>query len=228
MRYKKIEDAPILAQLPIPLATFDTDFRFLSYSDTWLKTHHPSGDCLLGKCLFSSLPNLPIYLKTILTNALIRQDDSQGEQKFECPDGLSVWYSWKFNCWSKPDTTTGGGTLILNNCSHRLRHDELLKETQQVSRTGGWQINLVHFEVLWTKMVNEIHKMPLDYAPLTYEACFEHFLKGEHRNKMYELVSKALEHGTPWDTEVKLKNGNRKNCLGTFQGQSGICKWQMR
>lgn len=195
--YDKTKGQPYMSQLPIPIATFDTAFRFLSYSDLWLETHHTSNDNLIGQVLFDSLPNLPVRFKTILTNTLKGLNTKQSEQKFIKPDGSSIWYSWKLDSWKKPDDTVGGVTLILNDCSARLGYDELLNEAEEVSRTGGWQVNLVNFEVLWTQMVNIIHEEPLDYAPQTFEACFAHFIEGEHRDKMYELVNKAVENGTP-------------------------------
>lgn len=205
--YDRTLTEPPMAQVPIAIATFDENFRFLSYSDVWLQTHHRSNSNLVGQVMFDTLPNLPNKFKEILTNAFRNGNNNQGEQKFQNPDGSSVWYSWKLNSWKKQDGTIGGTSLILNDCTYRLGYDELLNEAQKVSRTGGWQVNLVQFEVLWTKMVNVIHEEPSDYVPLTYEACFAHFIKGEHRERMYELVSKAVEHGTPWDAEIQIKTG---------------------
>jgi PAS domain S-box-containing protein len=166
--YEKTEGQPSMAQLPIPIATFDTHFRFLSYSDVWLKTHHTSNDNLIGQVLFDTLPNLPLKFKTTLINNLKSKNNNHYEQKFTRPDGTSIWYSWKLDFLGKKDGAIDGITLILNDCSHRLGYDELLSEAQEVSRTGGWQVNLVNFEVLWTQMVNIIHEEPLDYVPLTF------------------------------------------------------------
>jgi PAS domain S-box-containing protein len=205
--YEKTEGQPSMAQLPIPIATFDTHFRFLSYSDVWLKTHHTSNDNLIGQVLFDTLPNLPLKFKTTLINNLKSKNNNHCEQKFTRPDGTSIWYSWKLDFLGKKDGAIDGITLILNDCSHRLGYDELLNEAQEVSRTGGWQVNLVNFEVLWTDMVNVIHEEPLEYVPLNFEACFAHFIEGEHRDKMYALVEQAVENGTSWDAEIQIKTG---------------------
>lgn len=193
-----------IEHLPISIASFDADFRFLTYSNLWLKTHHNSCENLTGQILFDALPNLPERFKTTIKNALKNEYYAQSEQQFIRPDGSSIWYCWKLDSWRKKDGTIDGITLILNDCSHRRGYSELLNEAEEVSRTGGWEVNLVNFEVLWTHMVNIIHEEPLDYVPLTFEACFEHFNEGEDRAKMHALVSQAMENGTPWDTEIQI------------------------
>lgn len=169
---RKIEKGPNIAQLPIAIATFDQDFCFLSHSDVWLRTHHRSNSSLAGQALFDTLPSLPIKFKTIITNALNNGTNNQGEEKFQKPGGSSIWYSWNLNTWYKKDGTLGGTTLILNDYTYRLGYDELLNEAQEVSRTGGWQVNLVHFEVLWTKMVNIIHEKPLGVCSYNVRSLF--------------------------------------------------------
>lgn len=61
---------------------------------------------------------------------------------------------------------------MLDKCSKQLSYDELLIEAKEVSRTGGLQVTLIYFEVLWTKMINVIHEEPLDYIPLNLDAFY--------------------------------------------------------
>jgi signal transduction histidine kinase len=161
----------------------------------------------MGKSIYEVLPNLPIAFKKILKQSLQGVTNEHSGRKFINPDGVTICYSWKLKSWKDTQGSIGGIVLVLDKCYKQLGYDELLIDAQEVSRTGGWQVNLIDFGVLWTKMVNVIHEEPLDYVPLSLDACFEHFIAGEHREKMYALVSEAVEHGTPWDAEIQMKTG---------------------
>lgn len=191
---------------PVPIATFDDQLRFLSYSDVWLETHNPNDETLPGKFLYNLIPDFPLEFKETLIRVLQGKSSNDEGKTFSNQTG-STCYSWKVNPWNHADNNIGGIVLILEKCSKRLRYDELLSEAEEVSRTGGWQVNLANFEVLWTKMVNIIHEEPLDYVPQSFDACFEHFIEGKHRDTMLALVSEAVENGTPWDAEIQMRTG---------------------
>lgn len=102
-----------------------------------------------------------------------------------------------------------------------------MEDAHEVARTGGWEADLITNEILWTKMVNIIHEVPLDYIPKTFEECFEHFKEGEHRDKIYALANKTISDGTPWDEEAIMITGKGKEIWirtkGEAEFKNGVC-----
>lgn len=102
-----------------------------------------------------------------------------------------------------------------------------MEDAHEVARTGGWEVDLTTNEILWTKMVNIIHEVPLDYTPKSYEECFEHFKEGEFRDRIYALASKAITDGMPWDEEVIMVTAKGNEIWIRTKGQAefnnGVC-----
>ncbi|WP_298478909.1 PAS domain-containing protein [uncultured Maribacter sp.] len=199
----------LIKDAPIPIATLDTELKFLWYSQKWTSTHNLTCN-LIGENFFSVMNNIPKEFLSVLENCLSGNPCNSEGKKYIAVNGDYIWLKWHINPWKMANGEIGGIIIVLDNVTRSKNKEELLKEAQLFSRIGGWQVNLQDFKVSWTKMVNIIHEEPLDYVPKTYEECFSHFKEGEHRDKIYELSKMAITQGIPWDTEVKMitRKGN--------------------
>jgi len=115
-----------------------------------------------------------------------------------------------------------------------LRESEaFLSATGQMAKVGGWEIDVITKEVRWTEETYHIHEVPLDYKPSLDEAI--NFFHPEDRPKLASAIQRALEHGEPYDMEIRfitskgrhllthticmphMKDGKTVKLTGTFQ-----------
>jgi PAS domain S-box-containing protein len=76
---------------------------------------------------------------------------------------------------------------------------QLLKDTGEMAQVGGWELDLLTKEVLWTDEVGRIHGVGPGYKPKLEEAL--NFYAPESRPAVEAAVKKAAETGEPYDLE---------------------------
>ena len=101
-----------------------------------------------------------------------------------------------------------------------------LKETNQVARVGGWEVDLVRDEVHWTAVTKEIHEVPQDYIP-TRSEIINFYLEGENRDKIIHSVAESIKNRKSWDMELKIitAKGNERwvRAKGSSEFVGDIC-----
>tara|TARA_R110002051_G_scaffold325871_1_gene432734 strand:- start:26730 stop:28565 length:1836 start_codon:yes stop_codon:yes gene_type:complete len=213
-------NSSFIKDTPVPIATLDQNLVFLSYSTLFSEKHQLGTSAINGSYFFDVLHDFPASFKGILDNCLNGIPSQSDGKKFILNDGKVVWLKWKTNPWTNDTGTVVGLVLILENITEKKVIDELTREAQEVSKTGGWELNLLTKKTLWTPMVNSIHEMPLSYTPQTFEDNFIHFKEGEHRNKIINAVERATELGTPWDEEVMITTGTGQELWVSTKGRA--------
>ncbi|ADV48497.1 PAS domain-containing protein [Cellulophaga sp. E16_2] len=210
----------LIKDAPISIATLDHNCNFLSFSKKFLIEHKISTNTITDAYFFDVLPDFPIAFKEVLDRCLLGNPCQNEGHKYILDNGKNIWLKWKINPWTKEDGSVGGLVVALDNITETKNIDELIKEAQEVSRTGGWQLNLLTYKAQWTKMVNIIHEMPLDYVPETFDECFVHFKEGEDRELILKATHEAIENGTPWDEEVIMITGTGKELWIRTKGRA--------
>jgi PAS domain S-box-containing protein len=89
------------------------------------------------------------------------------------------------------------------------RNKALLDATGRMAKVGGWEFNADTLEVTWTEETYRIHDVPLDYKPPLQEAI--NFFHLEDRPKLERAIQRALDHGEPYDMEVRFITANGKH-----------------
>lgn len=77
---------------------------------------------------------------------------------------------------------------------------DLLKE---VNRIGTWHVDIVSKTVTWDAIVKEIHEVPDDFVP-NLETGINFYKEGYSRDKIQEVVGKAMEDGAPYDVQLQI------------------------
>ncbi len=220
-------DNDFIHNIPIPVAIVDKNLIFISHSHHWSVEHNLGKESITGAYFFDIIKSFPTELKTILEHCLLGNSSANEGKKFDLKNGENLWLKWKINPWLKVDGRLEGLIIVLENITDKKEINELVKDAQEVSRTGGWEVNLLNKTSRWTKMVNIIHEMPLDYVPRTFDENFAHFKEGEHRNKVLHAAKKAINAGIPWDEEVLMLTGTRKEIWvrtkGRVEHNNGKC-----
>jgi len=76
---------------------------------------------------------------------------------------------------------------------------QVLRETGEMAKVGGWELDLSTKEVLWTEEVCRIHGFEPGYTPKLEEAMS--FYAPESKPVLEAVLKKAMETGEPYDIE---------------------------
>ncbi len=102
----------------------------------------------------------------------------------------------------------------------------LFQQISQISKTGGWRVDLVSGEHNWTDVTREIHEVGPDFSPNMQEA-LSFYKDGDSRNKITKVVSRLIDAGESFDIEVEIitaKGNNRwVRAMGAAEFLNGRC-----
>ena len=85
----------------------------------------------------------------------------------------------------------------------------LLTETGRMAKIGGWEVDSKTLEVSWTEETYRIHEIPLGHNPQLEKAI--NFFHPDDRQKLETAIQKALEHGEPYDMEIRFITAKGKH-----------------
>lgn len=80
---------------------------------------------------------------------------------------------------------------------------EMLEQTNQVARVGGWQLDISTQQVYWTTVTREIHDLPEEIEP-SLETGINFYKEGSGRERIIAAVSQSISNGEPWEIEVQI------------------------
>ncbi len=88
---------------------------------------------------------------------------------------------------------------------------EMLEQTNEVAKVGGWEVNLITNTVFWSTVTKAIHEVADDFNPCI-ETGIQFYKEGENRNTITQLMQEAITMGTAFDVELLLiaANGQEK------------------
>jgi PAS domain S-box-containing protein len=95
--------------------------------------------------------------------------------------------------------------------------EELLNLTGDIARVGGWELDIESDTLHWTRTTTAIHEVPENYVPSLEEVL--NFYDPEDRPAITESVRRALEHGEPFDLELRLITAKGHHLWVRVQGQ---------
>lgn len=102
---------------------------------------------------------------------------------------------------------------------------KILEQTNEVAQVGGWELNLKKNTVYWSNSVREIHKVGSNFVP-SLETAVD-FYQGESKEKLNDLVKKAITEGVPYDVELQLLRADGETIWVRVQGvpefDNGVC-----
>jgi PAS domain S-box-containing protein len=82
----------------------------------------------------------------------------------------------------------------------RQSQQELLERTGDMAKLGGWQLNLLTNQVIWSDVVYNIHELPIGSA-VDLENAINYYAP-EARPKIQQAIALAIKDGTPWDIQT--------------------------
>jgi PAS domain S-box-containing protein len=89
------------------------------------------------------------------------------------------------------------------------RSETLLKEMGSVAKVGGWELDVKNLEVMCTEETYRIHEIPQNHKPPLEEAI--NYYHPDERPKLEAAIQKALEHGEPYNLELRFITAKGKH-----------------
>lgn len=86
------------------------------------------------------------------------------------------------------------------------RQRELLRHTEEIAQTGGWEANLETGDQRWTPGTRAIHGVTSDFEP-TVEAGID-FFHPDDRDDIEQAFNRCAQRGEPYDVELRLLTTN--------------------
>ncbi|MEQ9438174.1 MAG: PAS domain-containing protein [Cyclobacteriaceae bacterium] len=88
---------------------------------------------------------------------------------------------------------------------------ELLEQTANVARVGGWEYDLLRNTMYWTQTTKEIHEVGPDFEPdLTTGINF--YKEGHSQTLIQERVNRAIQTGESFDEELQIVTAKGNEC----------------
>ncbi|MCH8488107.1 MAG: response regulator, partial [Candidatus Cyclonatronum sp.] len=83
------------------------------------------------------------------------------------------------------------------------RARKMLDQISQVSRVGGWEIDLIRNRMTWSKVTREIHEVGDDFIP-NPENIVQFYKEGENRELLRQLSFDAMKYGRSLDHDFQI------------------------
>ncbi|PRY55561.1 PAS domain S-box-containing protein [Arcticibacter pallidicorallinus] len=215
------------------MCTHDLNGKFLSVNSAGAAILGYTREEMLTMSLFDIIPaprhnNLREYLSRVVMEG---QDQGQMVTYRKTGD----YRIWMYNNILERDSA--GQVYVIGNAvditeRHLLEQDlmetkEILERTNRVARVGGWEMDVVNKTISWTAITREIHGAEASYEPVL-ESAIRFYKEGESRDTIISAVTKAIDHGEPWDLELQIVNQKGTEIwvrsLGYSEIEDGVCK----
>lgn len=106
------------------------------------------------------------------------------------------------------------------------RTQELLEQTNQVARVGGWKFDVITQKLYWSDITKEIHEVPLSFDP-NLEKGISFYKNDGSQEKITELFNKALNEGISYTAELPIITAKGKEIwiktIGKASFEDGKC-----
>ncbi|MGB5498670.1 MAG: PAS domain-containing protein [Maribacter sp.] len=208
---------------PISVAILDKNLCFKSYSKIWLKEFNIKEKNIVGKYYFDVIPNTPERLKRVYKNGLKGKSSNVTGQKFIDLNGNILWLKWKVDPWNDYEGNNAGIIIFAEDITATTRKKELLIKAQNVSKIGGWELDLATNQLHWTAVTKKIHEVDNDFIPKIDEG-INFYKEGEHREKITKLVTKCIKEGESYDAELLIVTGKGNELWIRARGEAEFHK----
>ena len=150
----------------------------------------------------------------------IRQAFSGAAVEYEAPamvEGKECWFRYSIKPVYADDTRVVAVLMAALDITIAKRSEiiihkqnQLLDTTGAIARIGGWEFDMVHGRIRWTKEIYRIYDVSEDTDLSTVTGEFQ-FFHPEHRPIIQAASQQLLTTGEPFDLELKLITATDKH-----------------
>ena len=184
---------------------------------------------LIGKSLHELLGPDLFAINAPYIRAVLAGENIQFERKMLLANGQTA----NFLAHYIPDIIDGNvigfmayvtDVTALKKTQDALRNtQDFLERTGRLAGVGGWELDLISGDLIWSDEVCRIHGMPLGYKPTVEEAI--QFYSERSQPKIRAAVEMAIAHGTHFKLDLNIirKDGEYRQIrtVGTIDYEHG-------
>jgi PAS domain S-box-containing protein len=83
-----------------------------------------------------------------------------------------------------------------------------LKEMAKAAKIGGWEINTIANEIVWSDEVYNIHGVPIGQLPSLEEA-LDFFIEGD-KEVLTKAINESVKYKKPYDLQLRFQNKKKE------------------
>ena len=122
----------IIASAPIAMAMFDTQMRYLAYSQTWITEQGLEEQSIIGCSHYDIFPDIPERWQAEHQRALQGEVISVSEDVWERSDGTKIYLRWAIHPWYHPDGEVGGIVIATDRINELVEAREAALEAARL------------------------------------------------------------------------------------------------
>lgn len=137
---KKVEEAlsiseaqlrELIHHVPIAVAMFDTEMRYLHANPLWLEAYRLGDQDLVGKSHYEVFPEILDQWKSIHQRCLQGEVNKSERDPFPRADGTLDWIRWEIRPWYRAPGEVGGLLMYTEVITERVQMTDALATSQQ-------------------------------------------------------------------------------------------------
>ncbi len=113
----------LVEQMPVAVAMFDCNLRYVAVSSRWLSDFRINGP-VLGRSHYDVFPKIPERWKEVHCRALTGEVISECEDRIERADRSVLWLRWEVRPWRDADGVIGGIIIYSEDITARKLADQ--------------------------------------------------------------------------------------------------------
>ena len=122
----------IITCVPVAMAMFDTEMRYLANSHKWLTQYNLEWQSLINLSHYELFPDTPNRWKAMYAEVLEGEVVSVSEDAWERADGSVMYLRWAAHPWYNPDGQVGGIVMVADKINELVEARETALEASRV------------------------------------------------------------------------------------------------
>jgi|GEM_PF-4865179 len=130
--------------------------------------------------------------------------------RYRCKNGSYKYMEWRsFPSGDLIIASARDTTSRINTELELTETKGFLEQTARMAKVGAWEVNFQNQAVVWSDVTKEIHEVEPAYVP-NLENGINFYKEGYNRNRIQELVQRAVTLGESFDEELELVTATGK------------------
>jgi len=153
-----------IEHVPVQLAMFDRDMRYLAASRRWRDAYAPGGQEIIGRSHYEILPWCNENWKAAHRRGLAGETVRVDEDRYEMSDGSVRWGRWEVLPWWTAAGAVGGIVIFAEDITARKNAEDALRESerrlhlaQDAAKSGSWEWDVASNRNHWSDEVFRLY-----------------------------------------------------------------------